>query len=352
MVPSSNCPSAISIANPLSDPTWDAKAATFPDATPFHTKAWVRVIHDTYGFQPCYFVSGDSTAIQAIQPMMEVESWATRRRGIALPFTDECGLLARSSEAAQALEAAILEHARQRRWRYLEYRGDSPTLSSEPAESRFVRHLLDLRPGASVLHKNLESANRRAIRKAEKSGVVVSFHDAPEAMREFYTLQELTRRRHGIPPQPWDFFAAIQRHVISAGLGFIALAHLGGRAVAGAVFFTFNRVAVYKFGASDEQFQQARPNNLVMWKSIMRLCDGGFDRLHFGRTSRGQTGQRGFKLSWGTVESPLIYTTLDISSGHRLPDTPPMYSRFAPITRFVPLFVSRWLGAILYRHIA
>ena len=56
-------------------------------------------------------------------------------------------------------------------------------------------------------------------------------------MRDFYRLHARTRRRHGLPPQPFSFFSNIHSEVIKPGLGFVVLAKNASKVVAGAVFF-------------------------------------------------------------------------------------------------------------------
>src|SRR5205823_295553 len=116
-----------------------------------------------------------------------------------------------------------------------------------------------------------------------------------------------TRKRHGLPPQPVSFFLNIYEEVIKAGLGFLVMAKSGSRPVAAAVFFHHGKSAVYKFGASDESFQELRGNNLVMWEAIQSLARRGFKTLHFGRTSPANAGLRRFKLAWGTTEETISY---------------------------------------------
>src|SRR5690242_11180914 len=83
---------AAQTVNPLEDSSWDARLAATPGASFFHGTPWIRVLVDTYGFNPVFFVQGDEAA-RSIVPLMEVDSWLTGRRGVALPFTDECAPL-------------------------------------------------------------------------------------------------------------------------------------------------------------------------------------------------------------------------------------------------------------------
>src|SRR5205823_5659398 len=121
---------------------------------------------------------------------------------------------------------------------YLEVRDDSIVSDEAPASEQFYGHHLDLRPGAKQLFAGFESSVQRAIRKAERSQLVVAVESTPNAMDSFYRLHTRTRRRHGAPPQPRSFFANIQQNIINAGLGFIVCVRNGQDVVAAAIFFT------------------------------------------------------------------------------------------------------------------
>ena len=89
------------------------------------------------------------------------------------------------------------------------------------------------------------------------------------------------------------------------------MARHGGRAVAGAVFLTFGRSAIYKYGASDLAHQHLRPNNLVMWESIRKLVEQQMDCLNLGRTSLSNEGLRRFKQGWGSSDYLMRYLKYD-----------------------------------------
>lgn len=160
-----------------------------------------------------------------------------------------------------------------------------------------------------------------------------------------------TRKRHGVPPQPKAFFANIHDTLIRAGLGFVVLARLGMRVVAGAIFLRFERKAVYKFAASDPRFGRSRANNLVMWEAIQYLTRTGCDLLHFGRTSLDNEGLRRFKLSWGAVEEMIRYYRFDAKKG-KWTTAPSRETGFHNhLFRNLPLSVNRMAGAMLYPHL-
>ena len=220
-----------------------------------------------------------------------------------------------------------------------------------PASESYYGHFLDLRIGPEALISNFSSSVQRAVRKAERSGLNVSIQSTPDAMAQFYKLHLRTRRRHGVPPQPQSFFINIQRHLISAGFGFIVLVECQKAPIAAAMFFKLGRHAVYKFGASDERLQELRANNLAMFEAIRYLAEGGAEVLHFGRTERENQGLRRFKLSWGATEEKIDYACFDTASAswkHSCDRRSTFHKR---VFRALPASLNRLAGAMIYPHL-
>jgi lipid II:glycine glycyltransferase (peptidoglycan interpeptide bridge formation enzyme) len=193
---------------------------------------------------------------------------------------------------------------------------------------------------------------RRGIRKAQKSGLAVQFSTNEEAMRDFYVLHGATRRRHGLPPQPYRFFENITRHVLARGLGFIASISIASEPVAAAVFFHNKSRAIYKFGASDFAFQQLRPNNLLMWEAIRHCAGLGIETLHFGRTSFGNEGLRRFKLGFGAREERIDYFKYDFGTRSFVTDTDRVEGWHNRVFRCMPGPLLRLAGRFLYPHLS
>lgn len=343
------------IVNPLAEPGWDTLLGGFPEAGFFHTQAWAKVLHTAYGYAPHYLlipaaeISGPPVALL---PLMAVSSWLTGERGISLPFTDLVEPLCHDATGFHRLHEAALALGRTRGWKYLECRGGKRWQPEIPASTTFLRHTLELGCGEAGLQAALADPVRRAIRKAEKGGLRLEFARSAEAMQSFYRLMGLTRRKHGVPPQPYEFFSAIQQQVLAPGHGWIVLAHEADQAVAGAVFFSFNGQVIYKFGASDETRQELRANNLVFWRAIQHYAKEGGRTLDFGRTSLGNEGLRKFKLSWGTREETVEYTRFDFRTSRHVTAKDEAQGWHNRVFRNLPLPLSRLAGRLLYRHIA
>jgi hypothetical protein len=170
-------------------------------------------------------------------------------------------------------------------------------------------------------------------------------------MLQFYALHVRTRRRHGLPPQPLSFFLNIHEEKIKDGAGFIVMATHGSRPVAAAVYFNFGGKAIYKFGASAEDGQETRANNLVMWEGIKHLAGAGCESLHFGRTSAGNEGLRRFKLGWGTREESVTYQKFDFAGRQWVSGSDKTSGFHTAIFSRLPLVLNRIAGAMIYPHL-
>lgn len=345
-------PQGIRVVDPIEASAWDDLLASHNSTHFFQTAAWARVLHHTYGHRPFYLVHESQSVWDAALPLMEVDSRWTGRRGVCLPFTDGCGPLERHQGASVPLFSHALELGRERQWKYLEMRAPAEAWADAQPSLAFYVHTLSLRERESDLFARLESAVRRGVRKAERSGLDVRWESSLEAIQGFYRLHCATRRRHGVPPQPLRFFANIQRHVLAPGHGFVVTAYQKSCPIAASVFFHHGREAIYKFGASDTRFQPLRPNNLVMWSAVRRYAERGFAGLHLGRTSLANEGLRRFKLGFGAEESHYTYRRYDFRSRSFVQDVDRAEGWINHLFRWAPERILRWAGATLYPHLS
>jgi lipid II:glycine glycyltransferase (peptidoglycan interpeptide bridge formation enzyme) len=160
----------------------------------------------------------------------------------------------------------------------------------------------------------------------------------------------LTRKQHRIPPQPYHFFEKVYDRIVSKGMGFVVLASYNGVNIAGAVFFHFGGIAIYKYGASDKNYRDLRANNLVMWEGIKWLMNQGCKTLSFGRTEIENTGLRQFKTGWGPGETCIHYYRYDIQKGIFLENQEGIPVFRGMIFAKMPIPFLRLIAGIAYRH--
>jgi len=333
--------------DPRKQANWDDHLPA--GATFFHTAAWVRVLAESYAYNPIYWITGDAPTT-SILPMMEVCSAVTGRRGVSLPFTDAVPPI--GVAPVEDLVGEILANGRQWRWKTVQFRGGMPFGETAVPSARHLEHSLDLSPEPEDLFANLEGSVRRAVRKAEAAGVEARIEYGTDALNAFCRLNALTRREHGLPPQPDVFFRNVRRIVLDHDAGFVVIARINGRPVAASMFFHFGGNAVFKYGASDKRFQSLRANNLVMWHGILACREAGCHRLSLGRTEPGNEGLLRFKRGWGTVETALNYYTYSFDRNKLITDPDRLTGRHNTLFRWLPLPLLRLAGTLLYRHIA
>jgi lipid II:glycine glycyltransferase (peptidoglycan interpeptide bridge formation enzyme) len=283
---------------------------------------------------------------------MKIKSWLTGRRGISLPFTDSCVPLNQDLELNDEILPEVLIHGTAAHWRYFECRGGKNFFDGAPASESYYGHELKLQRDVHLLFDRCKSTTRGAVNKALRDGVTVDFSHSEEAMEQFYLLHCRTRRRHGLPPQPPEFFRNIQNYIFDRNMGFVTLATFQKSVIAAAVFFHFGHRAIFKYGASDRSQLHLRGNNLILWETIKWLSENGFESLDFGRTSFADEGLRKFKLGWGTVEKLIDYVRYDFSRREfvTVNDVPHKWRR--RFFRALPLALSKSIGTMLYRHAA
>ena len=340
----------VAAVNPLERADWDRWVSGHPQATFFHGAAWARVLVETYGYTPMYLVADRPAGLPGILPLMEVDSWLTGRRGIGLPFTDECEPLCDDPPTFQTLFQSAQETGRTRGWKHVECRGGGKFLTAAPPMLEHYSHDLNLALDEPGLFAGLDGAVRRAIRKAEKAGVTVEVSQGLEAVKAFYFLLGLTRKRHGLPPQPFHLFQNIYRLILQRNMGVVVVARKGHTLVGAAVYFRWGDGAIYKYGASDERFQHLRGNNLVMWSAIKWCVREGLRNLHLGRTSLANPGLRRFKLSWGAREEKIAYYKFDLRRRQFVVEHDETEGWHNRVFRAAPVFASRLAGRLLYRH--
>ena len=342
---------SIQIINPLEYEAWDDLLLSTPGYSFFQSSAWARVLFESYGYTPKYFSIINDGKLLVLIPIMEVNSFLTGRRGVSLPFTDYCQPILANGIPIQDLFEPIIENGKKSGWKSLELRSVSELLPSTPPSLTYLGHVLDLSRGEGQVFSNFRESTRRNVKKALREGVKIEIDQSLESVKEFYRLNCLTRKEHGLPPQPFYFFKKIYDHVILKNLGMVFLASLGQENVAGAIYFHFGEKAVFKYGASDKKFQHLRANNLVMWEAIKWYSQNGYKSLCFGRTEPENQGLIQFKSGWGTTEQPIHYYQYDLKKGSFVRGSSKVTGFHNKIFRNMPIPISNKIGSLLYKHV-
>jgi lipid II:glycine glycyltransferase (peptidoglycan interpeptide bridge formation enzyme) len=338
--------------DPISEPAWDRFILSRPDAVFFHTSNWARVLKQSYGFKFIYLIAKNGNEITDALPLVEVKDFFGRKKAVSLPFSDFCEPLCLSASTFRALFSAGIDIAQKNGWKSIELRGGEQFLSNEPVWSTCFTHDIDLTKSEKDLLCGLRDSTRRNIRKAEKEGVKVSHETTAEAMWEFYRLNCLARREHGLPPQPKSFFSNLFAIIIAHQNGFISVARLNGIPIAAYLFMITGRKALYKYGASDRHYQRLRPNNILIWEGLLHCKSLGATSLNLGRTEPQHAGLLQFKRGLGCLEKKVNYYRYDTQDASyktgKMKNGDGISSKIFKIT---PIPILRLLGTLTYRYV-
>jgi hypothetical protein len=332
------------------DARWLDFIKSRPESNIFHHPSWLAVLEESYGYRSSVMAVRDGGGrVVAGLPLMEIRSRVTGCRWVSLPFTDYCQPLHVDLDAIDELTRDLALLYRSGRAPKIEVRWqlpECPLIQSYPA---YYLHTVRLGADPQAVMKRFERTHRQNIGTAENRGVHIERGTEAEHLHCFYQMQLETRRRKGLPVQPWRFFELLGRHILSQGLGFILLAFKDAQCLAGGLFLHWQQTLTYKYAASSGEDQQLRPNNLLSWTAMRWGCENGYAVFDLGRTELENTGLRRFKKGWGADETSLVYSVLP----HEQPHTGEgkLMSLMEPIIQKAPPWVCRAAGELMYRHV-
>ena len=296
--------------DPLTDPRWKTLVAQHPEASVFHSPAWLQALSRTYGYIPSAL-----TTAPPHEPLTDglvfcqVDSWLTGNRLISVPFADHCQPLVNTDSELTQMLAAVADPHKTSGPRYLEIRPtrriDSALMSLEPGES-FWLHTLALDVPEKTLTSGFhQSCVLRKIRRSEREQLSYEEGQSEPLLAAFYRLLTATRLRHGVPVQPISWFRNLMA-CMGDTLKIRVSSHKG-RPIAAILTLTHNDVMVFKYGASDIAAMNLGGTQALLWRAIQDSRVAGLRRFDLGRTDADDQGLIQFKDRWGAVKTNVTY---------------------------------------------
>lgn len=338
------------ILDPVYCRQWNDLLIAGDDYSVFHTANWARTLNQSYGYEPRYFGTIESGRLTTLVPVMEINSYLTGRRGVSLPFSDFCEPILPKGFGTGEMTKSIAAHGSSVGWKFIEFRGDNGQEADTPAYRYYYTHTVNLRSGEKFLYDGLRDSTRRNILKSLRKKVTVKHGTSRAFVDEFYRMNCITRKKHGLPPQPYLFFEKLQENLLDQGMGTVFLADYQGATIAGSVFLNCGDKVLYKYGASDLEYLHLRANNLVMWEAIRFYSSAGYGQLSFGRTEPDNEGLRQFKNGWGGDEQLIRYYRYDIGGERYVSAEKSVTKGYESLASKLPLPLLKIAGKCLYRH--
>jgi hypothetical protein len=339
--------------NPLEDSRWLEFVRSHPAGSIFHTTGWLEALRRTYGYEPVvYTTSPPAATLTNAIPFCRIKSWLTGRRLVSLPFSDHCEPLVEETRDREDLAAALRRAVTSEHLTHVELRLKASILWNEGGlakGSSFAHHMLDLRPDLDQLRRGLhKDISQGKIRRAERERLSYEEGTSNALLKAFYRLLLITRRRHGLAPQPLQWFS----NLISC-LGDrvkIRVASQQGRAIASILTLHHVDTLVYKYGCSDARFHNLGATSFLLWTAIQDAKAQGLRSLDMGRSDLSNAGLILFKERWGAVATTLTYGRFSAGS-------PPANARARhmriprSLLAYLPDRALVMAGRLLYRHL-
>lgn len=342
--------SKFEVVNPIYDDKWNEQIVSLKGYSFFHTSQWADLISKSYGYDPIYHVLKNNGKLVAVFPLMEIKSVFTGNRGVSLPFSDFSNPLVENSFQFNQLFENIISLGTEKKWKFIELKGVDNFFSEIAPSHHEYKHIIHLDGNEDAIFSKFNNTTKRNIRKAAKEGVKVFQSDREEDLCKFFTLNAKTRKRHGLPPQPFSFFQNLYDIIIKQGLGILFIAEYQNKVIAGNVYLHIENQALYKFGASDFEYQNVRANNLIMWEAIKHYNSHGFKEFSFGKTEPNNDGLRRFKNGWSPVEIETYNFRYSLAENNFVSFGSQLKGFHNKVFENLPLPVLKICGSMLYKH--
>ena len=330
---------------PYAETSWHQLSQALPGATLYHRDRWIKLLARAYALSP--------RLATLYQRNMVVAAGVFARaplsgRFISLPFSDSCPPLCRWPQAGPDLLQALVSQAPARR--AYEVRGLAGQPPWQTVEC-FVNWSLDLDRPLAHIERTLAGNFRRNLRQASRLSIAIERGSSTELLERFYAMQLESRRRLGLPPQPWRFFELAREIFAPSGDLEVWIARERGRDMASAVFLRDGDLMHYKWGAR----RSTRPslaNHLLFWSVIEEIAPRA-RILDLGRTDVRNQGLMRFKRELGASATAL--PSAFYPRAPRQISSESLNGAFAlaaRIWRRLPIFATALGGRILYRFLA
>jgi hypothetical protein len=217
----------------------------------------------------------------------------------------------RESREPGSAARGVEEEQKHAKWKYIELRPLPGGAHWEDTGgfgrcAEFYFHRLDLRPDPDTLYRGLhKSCVQRKIQRAERERLVYKEGRSKSILAEFYHLLLLTRRRHGLPPQPLGWF----RNLLDC-LGEqarIQMVSKDGQPIASMITLSHKQTLVYKYGCSDSKFHKLGGMAFLFWQAILQGKVRGAQEFDLGRSDTDNPGLAAFKGHLGGACATLAY---------------------------------------------
>ncbi len=293
----------------------------FDDHYICQTQAWLNFVQETQGAEPIFAeLREHGKVVGQFRGLMLRKFGLLRMLGSPLPgwTTAYMGFNLRPGVERRKALAALPEFAFGKLGcAHLEVMDRALTPADYDAlgfRYRFVSGFeIDLQRSEDEIFNEMNSACRRCIRKAEKSGVILEAASDEAFVDDFYNqLQDVFAKQKLVPTYKRERVAALIKHLLPTGnLLLVRARDPEGNCIATGIFPGINQMMYFWGGASWRADQNLRPNEALQWFAIRYWKERGISSYDMGGAGeyKRKYGGREIAVPWGRVSRyPLLET--------------------------------------------
>lgn len=335
--------------DPVQIKDWNDIILTFKDYSFFHTAEWCKILVDFYGFIPSYSILKANNSPEFIIPGMKVKNLLGNHKVVCLPYSDYSDPLVSSQcSIDQGWNYIAKKFVKERNSSFEIRTKFKLDLSLNQLEHDYL-HLLKLE-SPDNMYKSFSHSVKGNISKARKLGVSIVRDNSEPALDEFYKLQCISRKRHGLPPQPIGFFRHLHNTLMHKDMADVFLAYYNNGVIASGMFLKFGKKVIFKFANSNVNFSKYRANNLIVWEAIKYYTNRGFELLDFGKAEAGNEGLRRFKKGYNADEFLIHRYFYSFKTGEMICKNSKQSKLVPYLFKFAPVSHLKIVGKLLYPY--
>jgi len=246
----------------------------FEDRTVFQTREWVRFVSECQKATPVLAEMHDGGEVVGYFTGLAFSRFGVKVLGSSFPgwTTPYMGFNLRNGAsrraALQALELAVWDTLK-----CLHMEISDPHFTVDDGQDlgfycdSYASYRTDLTKSEEEIFNAMDSACRRCVRKAEKSGVTIEEAHDLDFAEEYYTqLKDVFAKQGLVPSYDIDRVRSLIKHLEPTGRVLLVRARdAEGRCIASGIFPGFNKIAEFWGNASFRHSQNVRPNEAIQW---------------------------------------------------------------------------------------
>lgn len=283
----------------------------FADRTVFQTREWINFISETQKATPVLLELRQDGKLAGYFSGLVFSKFGIRILGSSFPgwTTPYIGFNMLPGFSRGAALAAV-ERAAWESFKCLHMEVSDPNFTIEEGvelgfECQFyTSYRSDLTKSEDNIFNGMDSACRRCVRKAEKSGVIIEeAHDAAFADEYYEQLKDVFAKQGLVPTYKVDRVRALVKHLAPTGRILLLRARdPEGNCIATGIFPGFNKIAEFWGNASFRSSQSFRPNEAIQWYVMRYWKKRGIEVYDWGGegTYKEKYGCTVHKVPWFT----------------------------------------------------